>query len=304
MSIQQLRAAEVSLPQPVASGSGTVFSSYSEAPADLWAITTSTACAENLPHGDGASWDRASAYVCPACVGVHRSWLQIFTSDGSQEVFRLMWDFADEKSINARFAEATASGESVAWTVLPVGGSILTFTGTWWFSSAAGSYPRASTAMGWSSDDGSWQARDGCSNGAGDTHGSVCPWGPHNGGGWGQGNWGARDAGTAAWNCGHLYTGSVNAYMSGLKSYLYAVPPSPRPQANEVSGSDGTACTNTCKGPGCSCPSSANRGGLSFSATCPRGCTSITIMDYANDGECDDGGPGIFLAIEHDTWCW
>ena len=135
----------------------------------------------------------------------------------------MMWDFADEKSINARFAEATASGESVVWTVLPVGGSILTFTGTWWFSSEAGSYPRASTAMGWSSDDGSWQARDGCSNGAGDTHGSVCPWGHHNGGGWGQGNWGARDAGTAAWNCGYLYTGSVNATRGGKSLLLIKV---------------------------------------------------------------------------------
>ena len=96
-----------------------------------------------------------------------------------------------------------------------------------------------------------------------------------------------------------------STYMSiqQLRAAEVSLPPSPRPQANEVSGSDGTACTNTCKGPGCFGPSSANCGGLSFSATCPPGCRAVT-MDYANDGECDDGGPGSFLAIEHDTWCW
>lgn len=127
-------------------------------PGDLWAITTSSHCAESLAYGPGANWDGQSPFVCTDCMTqTHNTWEQVFTDDGS-ELFRMTWLFSSVKTLQQRFDDATTVGEPVTWMITELNGAVHSVEGTWRWSSSSGGWPIGVAGSSFSGDDGCWAA--------------------------------------------------------------------------------------------------------------------------------------------------
>ena len=114
-------------------------------------------------------------------------------------------------TVTQRFESTVPRGEAVTWTV-SYGGSSQVLSGTWWFSSAAGSMLSRFDGSGssFSSDDGVWGAASGIVDG--DTG--------YPSGFWGHGNGAAGDSG-----CAGVYRGSSSSFTaSGLINRMFVVP--------------------------------------------------------------------------------
>lgn len=192
---------------------------------DLWAITSASQCAESIPFGPASNWDHLSAFVCTDCVtDAHDAWEQIFT-DGTTELYRMVWKFSSPKTLSARFDAATSSGEVVTWTIIRPSQPSVTLSGTWRWSSASRGWPTAVSGNGFSYDDGCWAA--GSYVDADDTRQSMIEWG--------HCNLNSRDH----HSCEEVYVMSSYQYVYSLKTYLSVVrgaapaqpPPPPVPQS-------------------------------------------------------------------------
>jgi hypothetical protein len=135
-------------------------------------------------------------------------------------VVSITWDFTIAKTVAQRFESAVVGGEAVTWTV-NYGGSSRVLSGTWRFSSTAGSMLSRFGGQGssFSSDDGLWGAGTGIVNGDSDgiIHGDF----------WGHGN---TDGGDSL--CATVYLGSSSSTQSALVNRMYVLailPPPPSP---------------------------------------------------------------------------
>ena len=146
-------------------------------------------------------------------------WLQVVTSDGSTELFRIYWKFDELKPVTQHIVDAVAFGVPVSYTVVDTAnnGVRIDLSGFWKFSDSAGitasTLFTGATGFGFSSDDGAWGAGSGVIDG--DSTGSTVP------DFWGQANWNSGDND----RCGRVYTGSgYTAQYSSPVGYMYAIP--------------------------------------------------------------------------------
>jgi hypothetical protein len=144
----------------------------------LWAITSGTRCAEDLPFGPrppptGECASPSSCpHVCSDCVPWEtEAWLQDFWVDGdaASPTLTLEWQFlSGPKTLARRFTDAVTQGERVRWTAIDhTAGTTEVIEGTWFWSWGAGRgrlashggvvWPSAPTAS-FSMDDGCWAA--------------------------------------------------------------------------------------------------------------------------------------------------
>ena len=187
---------------------------------ELFAVVGGSQCAEGLRFGPQAITTMGSAdglheFFMSTSVGLtpHQKWLQIVTTNGVNELFRIYWNFNIARSVPDRFYYAVNFGESVSYrVVLAATGEERFLSGTWRFSTTA-SIPvsklsnSAPSTCCLSSDDGLWGAGNGIINGDVQTSISF----------WGLGNWSGSDP-----SCGTIYQdGGASSSSATTKSYMY-----------------------------------------------------------------------------------
>ena len=141
----------------------------------LFAVTSSTRCAELLPFGPrtrtSVPWDQSSPYFCTDCLppsaAAHERWTQVvMLAASATPAFTIEWHFSSgPKTLAERFSAAVSVGEAVNWTVsTPTASHRL--TGVWRWSTTSGTGDKlsgAATAPGTpaylSNDDGKYTGR-------------------------------------------------------------------------------------------------------------------------------------------------
>jgi hypothetical protein len=194
----------------------------------LFAVVGGQSCAENLYYGPQAITTAGSAdglrpYFLSTSKNVaHTQWLQIVTSDGTTELFRIYWTFSTARTVEGHFTTAVSQGVAVSFVVYDASSSLeYSYSGTWWFSNSAAitssKFAVATTQYGFSADDGIW----GAFNGVGNPNG--VPSGYASAKFWGVGNWDSSDSS----ECSKVYKNGVlyNNYGTGVKSYMYYFDP-------------------------------------------------------------------------------
>jgi hypothetical protein len=140
----------------------------------LFAITDATQCAESLRYGTAQLTEASSAYFSTVDGDVkHQDFTQILAPNGNQSDTAnnmvIHWHFADEKTLKDRFVNAAARGEPCTWEI-NYGGSTYVKTGTWGYSSTAGSLATRFSVTGstccFSSDDGAFGGGTGTVDGS------------------------------------------------------------------------------------------------------------------------------------------
>lgn len=189
---------------------------------ELFAVIGSTSCAENLYFGPQAITTEGSAdgvyryFVSTATASrniPHNTWMQVVTSDGVNEVFRIFWTFSDMKTLADRFVNAVQVGESVSYRVIESTGREYSFSGTWRFSSKAG-FTAATFAVPeskccFSADDAAWGGGRGVIDGA---NAQTI----YNTNFWGMGNFDGDDSG-----CRAFYRNGRITTAPAVRSYMY-----------------------------------------------------------------------------------
>lgn len=163
---------------------------------ELFAVIGGAECAEGLYYGPSTlsasgSADGHAFYFwtkAPYAMIEHAKWLQVVTSDGSNELFRIYWTFADYKTLSQRFISAPTTGQVVSYLVLDTAGLLgvvdkeYSYSGSWRYSnnaSISGSeFNVLTSTLAFSRDDGVWGAGSGTVDGNGAMKASF----------WGQGN--------------------------------------------------------------------------------------------------------------------
>jgi hypothetical protein len=160
----------------------------------LFAVIGGTYCAETLYYGpqqitlSGSADGNYPYFLSTATASKdipHDEWLQVVTSDGSTELFRVYWKFATSKTLAQRFISATTFGDAVTYRIVDSGtNQELTYSAIWWFSSTAAitaaKFQTATTTCCFSADDGAWGAGTGVINADGNAAGYAATsfWGP------------------------------------------------------------------------------------------------------------------------------
>ena len=176
----------------------------------LFAITSSSQCAENLPYGPNAITSTSgSAYLSTRYKDIsHDEFLQDFRANGSTSTFKIIYTFGSGTKQYDSFDPAVASGESVNWTVF-YSSATYSYSGLWRYSNAASTSSKwNSSGSGFSNDDGAWGAQNGTIDG-------DSP-GPYLGtSGWGHQNANGGDSGCAT----YYFSGAVP--LATLKNLMY-----------------------------------------------------------------------------------
>ena len=192
----------------------------------LFAVIGAGACAENLHYGPQIITQAGSAdgqhphflsTNTPSASVSHSDWLQIATSDGTNELFRIYWTFNTPKTLAQRFADAVAVGEKVDYRVELPSGQTYLLNGTWWFSSISkittSTFDVTTTTCCFSADDGAWSAAFGSIDGGGLAF--------HPATAWGIGNFDNSDD-----TCSNVYlNGEVDTSHTNTKVYMYSFDP-------------------------------------------------------------------------------
>jgi hypothetical protein len=204
----------------------------------LFAVLGGSACAEKLYYGPqpvtrAGSADGYATYLSTRTPGYdtpHDTWEQVVTSDGTTELFRIIWRFSSMKTLAQRISNAVVAGEPVAYTVTDAGGAVYTYSGVWWFSSRAGAmqtkFETSVSTCCFSANDGMWGAGGGIIK---PTFNSFEIGFLHF---WGIGNWYSTDS-----DCAKIYRQGTSSWgVATARTYMYyyapAVPtsePSVRP---------------------------------------------------------------------------
>lgn len=190
---------------------------------ELFAVIGGASCAENLFYGPQSITETGSAdgnypfFLSTSTASkdvAHSQWLQIVTSDGVKELFRIYWTFNTKKTLAARFAGAVSAGEVVDYEVVVAEtGASYSYSGFWRFSSnaaiTANIFATPTTQCCFSADDGVWGAGIGTIDGDGLGYQNTLFWG--------QGNWDTSDSACkTVFRAGEAYTEYVAA-----KSFMY-----------------------------------------------------------------------------------
>lgn len=181
----------------------------------LFAITDADQCAENLPYGPGTIESlNDTPYISTLFQDVqHDSFLQILMHDGVHVTYSIEYNFTSgSKTLSDRINDAVTSWEPVDWTV-SYNNTTYAYPGnSWRYSDNAQTAPKwFGAGSGFSSDDGSWGARNGNLNGNG---------GPYlySGGN----SWGHENANSSDGAYCHRYYINGSQYSSySLKNYLF-----------------------------------------------------------------------------------
>eukprot|EP00598_Pedospumella_elongata_P004182 CAMPEP_0184973302 /NCGR_PEP_ID=MMETSP1098-20130426/5147_1 /TAXON_ID=89044 /ORGANISM="Spumella elongata, Strain CCAP 955/1" /LENGTH=581 /DNA_ID=CAMNT_0027495749 /DNA_START=82 /DNA_END=1824 /DNA_ORIENTATION=- len=190
---------------------------------ELFAVLTAQSCAEGLYYGpneittDGGVGGNYPAFLStntPNKDLLHTEWVQVVTTDGKNELFRIYWSFETPRTLADHFINAVASGEKVSYRVVRKSdGAEFTFNGVWWFSNGAGDlatkFATPTVQYGFSLDDGVWGAGKDAINGNGALYASVVFWG--------VGNWDSADV----QNCYYIHTQGSRASYPNTKTYMY-----------------------------------------------------------------------------------
>jgi len=180
----------------------------------LFAVTEAGIVAESLPYGPNPITESSNAYLSTVYGNVvHDRWVQVVTTDGSNVLFTIDWQFVSSKTLQQRFIDAVGSGEPVDWSV-DAGSTPVAFSGVWRFSGVAGDMAArfAGSGSSFSDDDGIW----GANNNVIDGNGGVA-----NAAVWGHGNWQSVDpAWDSLWLDG-IETRPISDEYPELKNYLY-----------------------------------------------------------------------------------
>lgn len=137
---------------------------------NIWAVTTGTACADNLPFGPNAMTDTQTEPYVSTCYAdtLHDKWLQEIDMGDGTPGMSIQWNFQTVQTVQNRFVRAVAQAEPVDWTVC-YNGTTIQKSGLWWFSKPAGNYTSLFVSGGaglkFSQDDGLWGAGNGELNG-------------------------------------------------------------------------------------------------------------------------------------------
>lgn len=177
----------------------------------LFAITSSSQCAELLPYGPNNITEASSAYFSTEYKDLsHNTIRQVFTVGGT-ELYRITYNFTTTKTLQERFNSATTSGEDVNWVVEHSGNTYNYGPHKWWYSDgAAVSGKWNGSGSNWSNDDGVWGAAPNDVDGNG---------GPYQR--WGHGNRNSSDGAT----CDDYYTNGTLTSSNAIRSYMYIVIP-------------------------------------------------------------------------------
>jgi len=191
---------------------------------DLFAVLSGTNCAQQLAYGpsdvtqDGQVDGTNSAYLSTGTAGkntAHTEWLQIVTSDGATELFRIYWTFATARTLADHFVSAVNVGEAVSYRVVRADGTNYFYNGVWHFSDNAGDmtakFATPTTLPSFSDSNGAWGA------GQGDIDGSETLPRTSPVQFWGVGTF----QGTDTNSCIHVYQQSDPTYFPYVKTYMY-----------------------------------------------------------------------------------
>ena len=190
---------------------------------NLFAVLCGNICAKDLRYGPqslttaGTANPHFPCFLSTSTVGKdipHKEWLQIVTSDGTTELFRIYWNFYTARTLARHFNDAVKYGVSVRYTAMDVQTDTqCSYIGTWYFSRSAGTmdsrFTITTTQYGFSNNGGTW----GSGSGKIDGNGRVAP-----SSFWGIGNFDTQEtSGTKIYKQG---VASSN-YGSSLKVYMY-----------------------------------------------------------------------------------
>ena len=141
----------------------------------------------------------------------HSKFIQKFYT-GTTLKFEIEWDFGNTKTLQQRFDNAVASGESVNWKVTYGSNTSNYGTYTWRFSNSAGTSSKWGTGgTRFSSDDGIWGAAS--SNLDGNSPG---PYLKEQNDAWGHENPNGGDG-----SCGTYYINGTLYSASNIRNYMY-----------------------------------------------------------------------------------
>ena len=190
---------------------------------ELFAVVGGSNCAESLSYGPlsvsaAAVWGYPYFVSTLSAKGVaHNDWLQVVTSDGTTELFRVYWTFSAARTLADHFMLAARDGQSVSYRVVEASTATeYTYNGVWRYSSASGitsaQFDRTSVSNSFSASDGVW----GAGNGELDGHNNPTGYTAHSF--WGVGNWGGSDS-----QCSRIYMNGVASAHGGAaaKTFMY-----------------------------------------------------------------------------------
>ena len=177
----------------------------------LFAITTSSQCAENLPYGSNELTSiTGGAYITTLFKNTnHTEFLQDFRSNGVNTTFDIIYNFTNTKTVSQRIDNAVSNGESVNWIVY-YGFSSFLYSGTWRYSNAAGTSGKwNSSGSNFSNDDGIWGAQNGQLDG--DSPGPYL----------GASGWGHQNNNGGDGNCSTYFYNGTSTSSSNIKNLMY-----------------------------------------------------------------------------------
>ncbi len=139
--------------------------------------------------------------------------MQVVTSDGVNEIFRIFWTFSTMKTLSDRFVDAVQVGERVSYRVVESTGQERSFSGTWRFSSrsaiTAATFDTTETKCCFSEDDAAWGGGKGIVDGA--NANSV-----YNTNFWGMGNFDGDET-----SCRAFYRNGRITTAPAVRTFMY-----------------------------------------------------------------------------------
>jgi len=131
----------------------------------IFAVTTSTQCAEGLPIGNCTTpltSSLTSAFICTDNFrdARHTAFYQRLYVSGTLR-YNIIYQFGNEKTLSERFTDAAAEGEPVEWIITTPFDNITYYVnGTWWYSDGLPRYPTVGQRLYFAVDDGIWGKYD------------------------------------------------------------------------------------------------------------------------------------------------
>ena len=200
---------------------------------ELFAMIGADACSEDLYYGPESVQGSDGVYRNFLSTSTKykdvrsQNWVQIVTSDGDYELFRIYWTFDTIKTMAEHIADAVSVGEAVSYKVVTNLNKVFEYRGVWRFSRTSGitvnTFSTATTKCCFSRTNGLWGADSGTIDAADGSQRNDDSF-------WGQGNFRSDDSS----QCRYVYIlgTAYTATQTSPVSYLYhstVASPTPSP---------------------------------------------------------------------------